>query len=587
MIKSLTLPGVLFFLLISGSLFGQANIVISKADIEKAGRSIPASAIGEPVGSVVLYEPRWVEATGTTPAYGIVEGSIMPVDPNGWPINFRVLLPASWSVRGMQQGGGGMNGTLGIGGRGAGSVLSKGFAVYGSDGGHQSGGMGPASAQNKPLATGPTTGDEWSLNDEAIKNLGYMQMKKTHDAALVIMERVYGKKPVFNYYVGTSQGGREALTVAQRYPADYDGIIANVPILNNTTLMLAPVLMRIQEIPKANWVTPAKVKAITAEVMRQCDTLDGVADGMINNYMAARAIFNINDGIGPKDPWKALRAPNGIDPNPADATVDAKLTDGQIKTLEFLYSSYKFKTPLANGVKTFGMWLPNTSPADFGVITGTRYKGQEGAAGNAPLFSHLGILGTTGFLMQDLKANSLDFVEGGRWEQRREEISTWLDATKPDLSAFKKRGGKIIITIGLMDNLASDGSQLDYYQSLIDKMGRKKVDEFARLFVVPHGGHGLGGKGCPTNGEGKPVKPKNIASPNGDDNFDQLVSWVEKKQAPPKTLVVDEKGHIGTDINVKGYLLCSYPNYPRYVSGAVEDVSSYVSTAPDLKLLKK
>jgi len=347
------------------------------------------------------------------------------------------------------------------------------------------------------------------------------------------------------------------------------------------------VLMRIQEKPIANWVTPAKVKAITAEVLRQCDALDGVADGMINNYIAARAIFNVNDGVGPIDPWKALRAPNGIDPNPTDATADAKLTDGQIKTLEFLYSSYLFKKPLANGVKSFGMWLPNTSPADFGVITGTRYKGQEGAAENAPMFSHLGILGTTGFLMKDLKANSLDFVEGGRWEQRREEISTWLDATNPDLSAFKKRGGKIIITIGLMDNLASDGSQLDYYQSLIDKMGRKKVDEFARLFVVPHGGHGLGGKGYPTNGEGKPVKPKNIASPNGDDNIDQLVSWVEKKQAPAKTLVVDEKGRIGTDTNVKGYLLCSYPNYPRYVSGSVEDASAYVSTAPDLKLLKK
>ena len=136
-----------------------------------------------------------------------------------------------------------MNGTLGVGGPGAASVLTKGFAIYGSDGGHQSGGMGPAAAQNKPLATGPTTGDEWALNEEAIKNLAYMQMKKTHDAAMVIMERVYGKKPAYNYYVGNSQGGREALTVAQRYPADYNGIIANVPIVNFSTLMLAPVLV--------------------------------------------------------------------------------------------------------------------------------------------------------------------------------------------------------------------------------------------------------------------------------------------------------------------------------------------------------
>jgi hypothetical protein len=586
MLRSIGILGSIIFLFISGSLFAQtnaSNIVITRADIEKAGTSIQASSIGEPVSAVKLYAARWVDATATIPAHGIVEGSIMPVDPNGWPINFRVLLPASWSLRSMQQGGGGINGTLGIGGTGAGFALSKGFAVYGSDGGHQSG-MGP---QSKPLATGPTTGDEWALNEEAMKNLAYMQMKKTHDAAMVIMERVYGKKSAYNYYVGSSQGGREALTVAQRYPADYDGIIANVPIVNFSTLMLAPVLVRIQEKPVSNWVTPAKIKTITSEFLRQCDALDGISDGIINNYIAARAIFNVKDHIGPKNPWKALRVPNGIDTNPMDTTANAKLTDEQIKTLEFVYSPYTFETPLANGVKSFGMWLPNTVPADFGLITATRYKGQEGAAENAPLFTHLGILGVTGFLMQDLQANSLDYVEGGRWNKRREEISTWLDATNPDLSAFYKRGGKMIITIGLMDNLASDGAQLDYYQSLIDKMGRKKIDEFARLFVVPQGGHGLSGRSYTSNGEGKPVETRNIPGPNGNDNLDLLVTWVEKKQPPAKTLVVDEKGRIGNDTNVKGYLLCSYPNYPGYLSGPAEYVSSYVSAAPDLKWLKK
>jgi hypothetical protein len=588
--RLMTALALTVFLFINGSLFSQANtsnIVITKIDMEKAGASIPASAIGEPVSSVKLYATRWVEATATTPAYGIVEGSIMPVDPQGWPINFRVLLPANWSLRGMQQGGGGMNGTLGVGGFGISSILTKGFAMYGSDGGHQAGGMGPATAQNKPLATGPTTGDEWALNEEAIKNLGYMQMKKTHDAAVVIMERVYGKKPVYNYYVGSSQGGREALTVAQRYPSVYNGIIANVPILNYSTLMLAPVLIRIQEKPATNWITPSKIKTITSEFLRQCDALDGISDGMINNYMAARAIFNVKDGIGPKDPWKALRATNGIDPNPKDTSANAKLSDGQIKTLEFVYSPYTFKTPLANGVKSFGMWLPNTVPSDFGMISNVRYKGQEGAADNASLFRHLGIVGATGFLMQDIKANALDYVEGGKWDKRRQEISYWMDATNPDLSEFYKRGGKMIITIGLMDNLASDGAQMDYYQSLIDKMGRKKVDEFARLFVVPHGGHGLSGKSYAVSGEGKPVGVKNIPGPNGDDNIDLLVSWVEKKQSPAKTLVVDEKGRIGTGTNVKGYLLCSYPNYPKYVGGPADQVSSYTSAAPDLKSLKK
>src|SRR4029077_415346 len=138
--------------------------------------------------------------------------------------------------------------------------------------------------------------DDWALNEEAIRNLGYMQMKKTHDAAMVIIERAYGARPRFNYYIGTSQGGREALTVAQRYPADYDGVAANVPIVSFSSLMLAPELIRNHEKPLARWVTPAKINAIRGEFVRQCDALDGLTDGVINNYMGCRATFDVNRG---------------------------------------------------------------------------------------------------------------------------------------------------------------------------------------------------------------------------------------------------------------------------------------------------
>jgi feruloyl esterase len=572
---------VVAWILFTGNLsFGQtqvpANTTISKADLAKAGESIPVSAIGEPVGSVKLYEPRWIEATDAAPAYGVVEGSIFPVDPNGWPINFRVLLPACWAQRAMQAGGGGINGVITVR-EGRNPMVDKGFALYGSDSGHQAGGMGFGGAQGKPLASGPTPGDEWALNDEAIRNLGYMQMKKTHDAVMVILERVYGKRPVYNYYVGNSQGGREAITVAQRYPKDYNGIIANVPIVNFSSLMLAPELMKIQEKPLKNWVTPAKVNAIRAEFLRQCDNLDGISDGIISNYMAARAIFNVNDGVGPTDPWAALRAPNNIDPDPNDKSESAKLTNEQIKTMEFVYSPYTFATPLANGVTSFGMWLPTTEPDGFGMIAGQRFKGQEGAGENAPVHGSLGTLGVTGFLMQDIKANPLDYVEGGQWNKRREQLSEWLDSTNPDLSVFYKNGGKIIITIGAMDNIASCGAQLDYYQSLIDKMGRKKIDQFARLFVVPQAGHGLAGRSYKMNGEGKPVVVRNIPGPDGNDNMNLLMNWVEKNQAPSKTLIIDPKGKIGDKQEGAGYLLCSYPNYPKYVGGPAEQSSSYVS----------
>ena len=553
------------------------NIEITKADMAKVGEAIPVSSIGEPIGSIKLYEPRWIDATETSAAYAVVEGSIFPVEPNGWPINFRVLLPSSWSHRAMQAGGGGMNGTITVR-EGRNPLLGKGFALYGSDSGHQAGGMGfPGGGNNKPLASGPTPGNEWALNDEAIKNMGYMQMKKTHDAAMVIMERVYGKRPTYNYYVGSSHGGREGLTVAQRYPKDYNGIISNVPIVNFSSLMLAPELIRIQEIPQKNWVTPAKTAAVRAEFLKQCDGLDGLYDGIVNNYVAARAIFNVNDGVGPKDPWAALRAPNNVDPDPDDKSESAKLTDGQIETMEFVYSSYKFATPLANGVESFGMWLPTTQPDGFGMIAGQRYKGQEGAPENAQMHGSLGSLGVTGFLMQDLKANPLDYVEGGKWNQRREQISQWLDSTNPDLTEFYKNGGKIIITIGTMDNIASPGAQLDYYQSVLDKMGRKTVDKFARMYVVPQGGHGLSGRGYKVNGEGKAVEPKNVPAPNGDDNMELLINWVENNQAPAKTLVIDPKGKISEKVEGAGYLLCSYPNYPKYVGGSTEQAASYIS----------
>ena len=547
------------------------DIVLTVADftVEKVGTNIPVSAIGEPVGGVTLSPPRWVEATANSVAYATVDGSIAPKDPKGKPINFRVLLPASWSRRAIQMGGGGMNGTVPmLRGERPGSLTAT-FATYGSDSGHQMSGFGGMGFGPRG-GGGGGGGDDWALNEEAVRNLGYMQMKKTHDAAMVIMERVYGERPRFNYYIGSSQGGREALTVAQRYPADYDGIVANVPIVNFSTLMLAPELIRIQEKPQSNWVTRAKVNAIRAEFMRQADKLDGLEDGVINNYAAARALFDMSQGDPKRNPWAALRAPDGVDPNPADTTADARLTDGQIKTLEFVYSRYKFATPLANGVKTFGMWVPNTDPSGNGLIADQRFRGQEGASDNAPNHSHMGVLGVTGFLFQNISANPLDYVEGGPLNQRREEISKWLDSTDPDLSAFYKRGGKMIVTIGTDDTLASPGSQMDYYQSVLDKMGRDTVDAFARFFVIPQVGHGLSGRSNATTGDGKSVPA--FAIPNQYDRTALITAWVERNEAPGKTLVVTAGS--------RSLPLCSYPNYPRYKGGPPESASSYESAAP-------
>jgi len=543
---------------------------IGPADCTAArlGSSIPVSAIGEPVSGVVLEAPRWVEAARNLPAYCSVNGSMTPVDrsPTAKPINFQVAFPSTWSGRAAQLGGAGMNGSIpGL----TGNPFGQGFVTYGSDSGHQAGGGGAGRGGGPGGRGGPAAGanatnpDDWALNDEAIRNLGYMQLKKTHDAAMALIDRMYGARPSYNYFIGSSQGGREALTVAQRYPQDYDGVAANVPIVGFSSLMLSRALNRIQEIPLDHWVTNAKVNAIRGEFMRQCDKLDGLADGIINNYMACRETFDVKQGQPGRHPWATKRCPDNKDPNPADTSANACFTDGQISTLEWVYSRYP-SSALANGTSTFGMWLPNTDPSGSGIIANTRLLGQEGAGANAGKFTWMGQLGVTGFLMKNLDANALDYTES-KYAERRRELSSILDSTNPDLSAFQKRGGKMIVAIGTNDTLASPGTQLDYYQSVIDKMGRSNVDAFARFFVLPQTGHGLTGTNYTTDGDGKPQEARQI--PSTFDRVMLLIDWVEKGVAPGKSITVTG--------GARSLPMCSYPEYSKYNKGPIDAAESY------------
>jgi feruloyl esterase len=544
------------------------TITAAECTADRLGTSIPVSAIGEPVSAVTLDAPRWVEAARGLPPYCTVNGSMAPVDrsPTARPINFQVAFPSTWTGRAAQLGGGGMNGTIPAL---TGNPFGQGVVTYGSDSGHQAGGPGGGrggfgGGRGAPAAGAASASrDDWALNDEAIRNFGYLQLKKTHDAAMALVERVYGARPAYNYFIGSSQGGREALTVAQRYPQDYDGVAANVPIVGFSSLMLSRALNRIQEISIDHWVTSAKVNAIRGEFIRQCDRLDGLTDGVINHYMACRAMFDVTQGQPGRHPWAAKRCAGDKDPNPADTSPAACLTGGQIATLEWVYSRYPASV-LANGATSFGMWVPNTDPSGSGIITNPRFLGQEGAGANAGRYTWMGQLGVTGFLMKNLDANALDYTEG-KYAGRRRELSSILDSTNPDLSAFQKRGGKMIVAIGTNDTLASPGAQLDYYESVIEKMGRSNVDAFARFFVLPQTGHGLTGTSYTTDGEGKPQEARPI--PSTFDRVALLIDWVEKGVAPGKSLTVTGGG--------RSLPMCSYPEFPKYRTGPVDAAGSY------------
>ena len=202
------------------------------------GSSFPASLIALPTRGFQITRATQLAATTESispnavtqalPDHCQILGRIDPVDTNAPPILFQLNVPTRWNQKSIQVGGGGLNGTIprnlaAIGASGsptsgahppdAGSPLQAGYAMFGGDSGHQEAGLQA----------------RWALNAEAWENFGHAGLKKTHDAAFAVLQALYGRKPVLSYFMGQSQGGREALEVAQRYPKDYDGVVATAP----------------------------------------------------------------------------------------------------------------------------------------------------------------------------------------------------------------------------------------------------------------------------------------------------------------------------------------------------------------------
>src|SRR3954452_22963901 len=198
-----------------------------------------------------------------TPQFCRVLGHIEPTDPKAPPIRFQLNLPLQWNGRSVQYGGGGFNGVV-ISGLALppaspfdiASPLAKGFATYGTDSGHE------ARPGEPPQS--------FAANDEAFVNFAHASYKKVRDAAVMLIERAYGARPEKMYYVGSSEGGREGLTMAQRYPNDFDGIFARVPVINWVGLQAAGTRMGVTQMGPG-WLAPDKVKVVGDAVIAQCD----------------------------------------------------------------------------------------------------------------------------------------------------------------------------------------------------------------------------------------------------------------------------------------------------------------------------
>ena len=519
------------------------------------GSSFQASQIDLPNGGITLLTATLVPAaaavanangttTPATPDYCKVLGAIAPVDANAPLIHFQINLPIAWNRKVVQYGGGGLNGVLITGLNplrdappDAVLPLTQGYLTFGTDSGHQ------ASAHP------PTELGAWALNDEALVNFAYASYKKVRDAAHLTALRFYGRRPVLTYFFGGSEGGREGLAMAQRFPADYDGVVSVVPVINWTGLMHAYLPSQKRQF-SGGWLPPAKITVVAEAVKNACDALDGLADGVVNNYSACASRFNV----------RMLRCPSGGDEGARC------LSDNQIEALAAMHTAYRFPFPLANGVTSYPRWLwgaedvpggmqqwlmgqsPPTFPAQTGQSTHWTY-------GNNVLRY---------FIARNAAFDPRTYTPEA-FKSRVEQISALMDATNPDLSAFHARGGKLILRENMGDYAQSPLAGVEYFKTVVRHLGEPQVEEFMRLYVSTASAH---------SGLGRSTTDK-VDVPTAIDLLDPLDRWVTGGEAPDEVLVQTRKATVAPFDTLSSRPLCRYPNYPHYVRGDIWQAGSY------------
>ena len=523
-----------------GSQSNPPPVVSTVSCANLANTTIAANSIGLPTGGASITSSTVVSATAagnTNGEYCLVTGNILPAssDPAGTPnIKFQLNLPTKWNQKTVQMGGGGYNGTV-VTGTGAisfapGSIpLAEGYATFGSDSGH----------------VGTSTDATFAVNDGAIANFGYMHIKKTHDAAFQIINMFYGNLPSRSYFAGGSTGGREAMTAVERFPQDYDGVVASAPALNFSGVRLHGVAVGQAAYASGGYITLAKQALIFNTAVSMCDGLDGATDGIISNVSACKAIQS--------QVVAKLRCSGGAD---LGATC---LSDAQINTVNTIQNDYQLPYTLSYGV---------TSHKGYNILQGADYTSSSlGLGGSAtrdlpPIVADNGYLFTQGdsylkyFITRNTGFDSFNYNLGmvDNYLPQLINMSSIVGAMNPDLSAFQKKGSKIIMMHGLQDQVISNNDTIAYYDAQLANNGKAYVDSFIRFINVPGLGHGSG-----------------VFTPSWQ-AIDILDNWVSAGTTPNNI--------IGTDTNAstlgRTRPMCFYPNFPKYNgTGDINNASSF------------
>ena len=502
-----------------------------------AGLSVPPSVIALPTSGAIVVSATLVAADAPKNRdgeYCAVKGFILPVSPDAPKMGFEVNLPTIWNKKAAQYGGGGYDGSLvtGLGpaamqAASAPDPLRQGYVTLGSDGGHQG---------------GPGFDGTFGLNEEALIYYGQQSVLKALDVAMAIVKARYGAVPRRFYFIGASQGGHEALDAAARYPAAYDGVVANYPAYNVTMLHLGSwnVGKALYDNGGAGWLNPAKTKLLTDAVYAACDGLDGVRDGIISNVKGCNAKFTIATVRA------TLRCPKGND------TGDTCLSDAQIAAVE------KISSPFRPGVTIAGMdEFPRWALLEGALFRGGSTFGARPVPGNPPtgedaLLYSAGS-GTIKYIItREPGFDPLTF-RPKEWKDRVQKAGHIMDVTDVDLTPFRKKGGKIIMMHGTIDDFITPHNSIAYFNRQLAAQGKANLDSFMRFYLVPGLSHGFGAFNAKYDG------------------LDALDRWVEAGQAPGHMTVIDDNPGAN-----RSRPLCVYPTWPRYNgTGSVDSAHSF------------
>jgi feruloyl esterase len=503
----------------AGSLLAQGGGGVQFRDwTPPASTGKPAIACGE-LRSLTSFDlsviaARVIPASANAPEHCRVSLMVPP------EINIEVNLPTAWNGRLYMFGNGGWAGeSFETPGRIANRAhgLKAGFVTAATDTGH--------SAASEP-------GASFALNRQKLLDFGFRSLHVTAEAAKLLARTYYGTGPSKSYYDGCSQGGREGLILAQRFPNDFDGIIAGSPLVNNTGTQTA----------RAYWMQglamnpfpAAKLELLARRVYDQCDAKDGLKDGLID------------------DPRRCDFKPERDLPHCAEGLDRADcFTGNQIAAVDRIYGDV-----MSQGKRYFPGWPVGAE----GAWTGQEINGPAGpGAWTTYGQNFLRYIAPWNKGLDNDPTQLIAQFDIDKDPPQMDELRQILDATDTDLSAFRRHGGKLVMYFGWADPQLNPRMGVEYYEQVTEKMGASTTD-FFRLFMVPGMFHCGGGVGTGVFDTATP-----------------LVNWVEASTAPERI----EASRVVEGKVVRTRPLCNYPLVARYKgSGSIDEAANFSCVKP-------